>query len=68
MQRLRMAAIQRGLEETTETPLLSSEREAMDAFLRHVESRYSGFNAYFGRESVSSGYVSQIEERLEIAV
>lgn len=67
MQRLKMAAIQRGLEETTATRLLSSERETMDTFLRHVESRYSGFNAYFERESVNPGYVSQIKERLAIA-
>src|SRR5690554_2011492 len=40
MQRLRDGAMKRGLEEAMATRLLSSERTAMEALLRHVDDRH----------------------------
>lgn len=67
MNRLRMAAIERGLEEAVASRLLSSDKTEMEAFLNHVESRYSGFNNYFDEEPIGPEYIRRIRERMRVA-
>ena len=67
MDRLKMAAIERGLEEEVASRLLSSDKTEMDAFLHHVERRYSGFVNYFDKEPIGPEYVRLIKERMRMA-
>lgn len=64
MQRLKAAAIARGLEEAAANRLLSSERSAMEAFLKHIDDRYAGFGNYFDAAPGSHDYIRRLERRL----
>ena len=68
MQRLKEGAIRRGLEEAAAARLLSSERSAMELFLRHVEERHGGFLGYLEPEQRQPELAARLESRvLEIA-
>ena len=64
MKRLRDGAIERGLEQAMAARLLSSERTAMDAFLRHIDDRHNGFRAYLAEGALHEGIVARLEGRL----
>jgi protein-tyrosine phosphatase len=64
MQRLMIGAIQRGLDEKLAVRLLSSERTAMEAFLRHVDTHHGGFRGYLGRSTLSKDVLSALEQRV----
>ncbi|MBP0437085.1 tyrosine-protein phosphatase [Tianweitania sediminis] len=51
MQKLRLQAVARGLDEAQATVLLSSEPAAMLAFLEHMDATYGGFQSYLGSYS-----------------
>lgn len=67
MNRLKMSAIERGLEEDVANRLFSSDKTEMDAFLHHVESRYSGFVNYFDAEPIGPEYIRLIKQRMHVA-
>ncbi len=63
MDRLKMQAMTRGLDEATSGRLLSSEDTAMRQFLRHVEDRHGGFRRYLS-ESGGAPAIALIERRM----
>lgn len=64
MDRLRQAALLRGLSETAAATLLGSEPATMEAFLRHVADRHRGFAAYLADAGVSAGHLDRLTRRL----
>lgn len=63
MERLRLQAMARGLDEATSGMLLSSEDAAMRAFLRHVDDRYGGFRQYLSESGLAPA-IARIEQRM----
>jgi protein-tyrosine phosphatase len=64
MAKLRTHAMARGLDEATSTRLLSSEPAAMLAFLRHMDDRHGGFDAYLARETDAEDRLGRIRSRI----
>ena len=64
MDRLRQAALRRGLSETAAATLLGSEPDTMRAFLGHVAGRHGGFAAYLADAGVSAGHLDRLTRRL----
>lgn len=64
MDRLREAALLRGLSVEAAAILLASEPETMRVFLGHVADRYGGFSRYLSRAGVSDGHIDRLVERL----
>ena len=64
MDRLRQAALRRGLSETAAATLLGSEPDTMRAFLGHVTGRHGGFSAYLAGAGVSPPVVDRLVRRL----
>jgi protein-tyrosine phosphatase len=64
MQRLKEGAIRRGLEEAMATRLLSSERSAMEAFLRYVDERHGGIRKYLVGEPTQQDILTRLEARV----
>lgn len=64
MQRLKEGAMRRGLEEAAAARLLSSERSAMELFLRHMEEAHGGFLGYLEREQKQPELAVRLEARV----
>jgi protein-tyrosine phosphatase len=64
MDRLRQAAMLRGLSETAAATLLGSDPATMRAFLGHVAGRHRGFAAYLSRAGVSAVQIDRLIRRL----
>lgn len=64
MAQLREQAILRGLEEAMATRLLSSDRTAMEAFLRYIDESHVSFRNYLGNDADQQALVRQLEGRL----
>ena len=63
MDRLKLQAMTRGLDEATSGRLLSSEAEAMHQLLAHIDGRYGGFRTYL-EESGLAAVIPAVEKRL----
>lgn len=64
MERLKEIAVSRGLDEATSALLLSSNPEAMQDFLRHVEDQHGGFRTYLAGKAADASHIVSITRRM----